>query len=44
MQVMNGRSIHERRVRETVREGEIYNKKGSYAISFNQASNPFVRT
>ena len=25
-------------------EREIYNKKGSYAISFNQASNPFVRT
>ena len=41
MQVMNGRSIHER---ERDSEREIYNKKGSYAISFNQASNPFVRT
>ena len=29
---------------EREREREIYNKKGSYAISFNQASNPFVRT
>ena len=31
-------------MREREREREIYNKKGSYAISFNQASNPFVRT
>ena len=41
MQVMNGRSKHERK-RE--REREDYNKKYTYAISFNQASNPFVRT
>ena len=39
MQVMNGRSKHERRG-----EREDYNKKYTYAISFNQASNPFVRT
>ena len=31
-------------MREREREREIYYKKGSYAISFNQASNPFVRT
>ena len=30
--------------RERERERENYNKKYTYAISFNQASNPFVRT
>ena len=29
---------------EREREREDYNKKYTYAISFNQASNPFVRT